>query len=134
MTNNTLTDWLKQNFTHITLTNVINSKGTILNVPEINVDLTVGLISTDSKEAFAKLCFHYAPVGTIIDEIDSEWYESKVLAVRNMLTKKLLVDPRCKTYLDILERRDKERWSKDKTTQVKATTNEGINLEFIVRE
>lgn len=128
-----LTDWLKTNFTHITLTNVINSKGSILNVPEINVDLTVGLISTDSKEAFAKLCFHYAPVGTIIDEIDSEWYESKVLAVRNMLTKKLLVDPRCKTYLDILERRDKERWSKEqKSTQVKATTNEGISLEFTV--
>ena len=44
-----LTDWLKQNFTHITLNTVINNKGTILNVPEINVDLTVGLISTDSK-------------------------------------------------------------------------------------
>lgn len=36
-----LTDWLKQNFTHITLNTVINNKGTILNVPEINVDLTV---------------------------------------------------------------------------------------------
>lgn len=128
-----LTDWLKQNFTHITLNTVINNKGTILNVPEINVDLTVGLISTDSKESFAKLCFHYAPVGTIIDEIDSEWYESKVLAVRNMLTKKLLNDPRCKQYLDILACRDKERWSKDtKQTQVKATTNEGISLEFTV--
>ncbi len=128
-----LTDWLKQNFTHITLNTTINNKGTILNVPEINVDLTVGLISTDSKESFAKLCFHYAPVGTIIDEIDSEWYESKVLAVRNMLTKKLLNDTRCKQYLDILERRDKERWSKDtKQTQVKATTNEGISLEFTV--
>lgn len=128
-----ITDWLKQNFTHITLNTVINNKGTILNVPEINVDLTVGLISTDNKESFAKLCFHYAPVGTIIDEIDSEWYESKVLAVRNMLTKKLLNDPRCKQYLDILERRDKERWSKDtKQTQVKATTNEGISLEFTV--
>lgn len=99
------------------------------------MDLTVGLISTDSKEAFAKLCFHYAPVGTIIDDIEDEWYESKVLAVRNMLTKKLLVDPRCKTYLDILERRDKERWSKEqKSTQVKATTNEGISLEFTVVE
>lgn len=50
-----------------------------------------------------------------------------------MLTKKLLNDPRCKQYLDILERRDKERWSKDtKQTQVKATTNEGISLEFTV--
>lgn len=129
-----LTDWLKQNFTHITLNTVINNKGTILNVPEINVDLTVGLISTDSKESFAKLCFHYAPVGTIIDEIDDEWYETKLLAVRNMLTKKLLTDPRAKSYIDILERRDKARWAKDtKQTSIKAESN-GINLEFVIKE
>lgn len=37
----TLMNWLKQNFTHITLTNTISNKGTTLAVPELNVDLTV---------------------------------------------------------------------------------------------
>ena len=50
-----------------------------------------------------------------------------------MLTKKLLNDARGKQHSDILERRDRERWSKDtKQTQVKATTNEGSSLEFTV--
>ena len=78
--------------------------------------------------------FNYIPVGTIIDEIDDKWYETKLLAVRNMLTKKLLTDPRAKSYLDILERRDKARWSKDaKQTLVKAESA-GINLEFVINE
>lgn len=77
--------------------------------------------------------FNYIPVGTIIDEIDDEWYQIKLLAVRNMLTKKLLVDPRCKQYLDILSRRDKERWSSDsKQTQVKVEQKEdkSLNITF----
>ena len=78
--------------------------------------------------------FNYIPVGTIIYEIDDKWYETKLLAVRNMLTKKLLTDPRAKSYLDILERRDKARWSKDaKQTLVKAESA-GINLEFVIKE
>lgn len=129
-----LSEWLEQNFTHITLSTQILSKGTTLNVPEINVDLTVGLISTDNKDEFKQLVFNYIPVGTIIDEIDDDWYQSKLLAVRNMLTKKLLTDPRAKSYLDILERRDKVRWAKEaKQTSVKAESN-GINLEFVIRD
>lgn len=78
--------------------------------------------------------FNYIPVGTIVDEIDDEWYQTKLLAVRNMLTKKLLTDPRAKSYLDILERRDKARWSKDvKQTSIKAEGS-GVNLEFVIRE
>ena len=53
---------------------------------------------------------------------------------RNLLTKELLTNPRAKQYLDILARRDKDRWSDQaKKTEVKASSN-GINLEFIVRE
>lgn len=130
----TLSEWLRDNFKHITLSTQILSKGTTLSVPELNVDLTVGLISTDNKDEFKKLVFNYIPVGTIIDEIDDEWYETKLLAVRNMLTKKLLTDPRAKSYLDILERRDKARWAKDtKQTSIKAESN-GINLEFVIKE
>ena len=78
--------------------------------------------------------FNYIPVGTIIDEIDDDWYQTKLLAVRNMLTKKLLTDPRAKAYLDVLERRDKARWSKEaKQTSIKAESN-GVNLEFVIRD
>lgn len=125
----TLTQWLSSKFTHLTFDKQI---GTLV-VPDINIDLTVGLISTSNKEEFAKLCFTYAPVGTIIDEIDDDWYEGKVLAVRNLLAKKVITDSKYKYYLDILERRDRDRWKKDeKQTSVKATTNQGINLEFVV--
>lgn len=130
----TLTEWLEQNFKHITLSTQISNKLTTLTVPEVNVDLTVGLISTDNKAEFKQLVFNYIPVGTIIDEIDDEWYQTKLLAVRNMLTKKLLTDPRAKAYLDVLERRDKTRWSKEsKQTSIKAES-QGVNLEFIIRE
>ena len=36
-----LTDWLEQNFKHITLSTQMTGKTSMLNVPEINVDLTV---------------------------------------------------------------------------------------------
>lgn len=124
-----LSKWLEENFKHVTLYKQI---GTLV-VPEVNIDLTVGLISTADKEEFKKLCFNFVPVGTIIDDIEDEWYEVKLLAVRNYLTKRLLVDKNSRHYLDILERRDKARWAKDKVTNVKAES-QGINLEFCIRE
>ncbi len=120
-----LSEWLDKNYKHVTLYRQIDT----LAVPEINVDLTVGMISTANKEEFKKLCFNYVPVGTIIDEIDDEWYEVKLLAVRNYLTKRLLVDKNSRHYLDILERRDKERWSKEQK-QLKVEQKEDKNLSI----
>lgn len=37
----TLSEWLRDNFNHITLSTQIFNKGTTLSVPELNVDLTV---------------------------------------------------------------------------------------------
>ena len=120
-----LSEWLDKNYKHVTLYRQIDT----LAVPEINVDLTVGMISTANKEEFKKLCFNYVPVGTIIDEIDDEWYEVKLLAVRNYLTKRLLIDKNSRHYLDILERRDKERWSKEQK-QLKVEQKEDKNLSI----
>ena len=126
-------EWLKNNFKHITLYPQIQSKGQILTVPEHNVTLTVGLISTDNKEDYNRLVFQFLPVGTIIEPIEEEWYRTKLIEVRTYLTQKLLTDAKCRQYLDILERRDKERWSKDpKTTTIKASNDNGIKLEFVV--
>lgn len=121
----TVQEWLDNNFKHITLVRQIGT----LTVPEINIDLTVGLISTASKEEFEKLLFNYIPVGTIIEPIDPQWYEVKLLAVRNYLTKRLLIDKTARHYLDILERRDKERWSKE-TKQLKVEQNKDNNLSI----
>jgi hypothetical protein len=129
----TLSSWLKDNWKHIAIKEV---QGT-LRVNPLNVDLTVGLLSTNSKEEFAKLVFHLAPVGIIVDEIPDEYYEGQLLKLRNMLTKILITEPNFRQadkWLKLLERRDKDHWSEQsKKTEVKATSN-GINLEFIVRE
>jgi hypothetical protein len=129
----TLSSWLKDNWKHIAIKEV---QGT-LRVNPLNVDLTVGLLSTNSKEEFQKLVFHLAPVGIIIDEIPDEYYEGQLLKLRNMLTKILITEPNFRQadkWLKLLERRDKDHWSEQsKKTEVKATSN-GINLEFIVRE
>ena len=52
-----------------------------------------------------------------------------------------VTDPHAKYYMDILERRDKDRWSKDKkVTEIKAesTDTEGnknpFNITFTVKE
>lgn len=135
---NKLSEWLDDNFKHVTLKKELVNNGSIIKVNPVNIDLTVGLISTSSKEDFKKLVFHYTPAGTIIDDISDEWYEGHILLVRNMLTKMLLEEQNSKIaskYLDILERRDRDRWSKDakKQTEVKATSG-NVNFEFTIVE
>lgn len=126
----TLSEWLKNNFVHVTLSEQI---GTLL-VKKFNVDLTVGLISTNNKEEFAKLAFTYVPVGTIIDEIDDEWYETKILQVRNLLTSMTLLNGSNKfadRLLEILARRDKEHWSKEgKQVKVEQKEDKTLNITF----
>ena len=133
-----LSEWVSNNFKHVTLKKELTNNGSIIKVNPVNIDLTVGLISTSSKEDFKKLVFHYIPAGTIIDDISDDWYEGHILLVRNMLTKMLLEEQNSKIatkYLDILESRDRDRWSKDvkKQTEVKAQSG-NVNFEFTIVE
>lgn len=131
----TLQDFLNNNFKHITLDTMIkNPNGSIITVPQVNVDLTIGIISTNNKEEFAKLAFHYAPAGTIIEPLDDDWYETRVLLVRNLLTSKLLKDQRARHYLDILARRDKDHWvdtSKQKEVKVESKSQD---INIVIRD
>ena len=123
-----LSEWLEHNFKHVTFDENIGN----LRVPKINVDLTYGLLSTETKEEFKKLVFHLAPVGIIVDDIPDEFYEGKILLVRNMLTKMLMEEPNHKLadrFLNILERRDKTHWSKDQK-QLKVEQKEDKNLSI----
>ena len=128
-----LSEWCAQNFTHVTFDEYIGN----LKVPKVNIDLTYGLLSTEDKEEFTKLVFHLAPAGVIVDTISDEFYEGKILLLRNKLTRMLMEEPNHKLadrFLNILERRDKNHWGKDKkVTEVKAES-QGINLEFQIRE
>lgn len=128
-----LSEWCEQNFTHVTFDEYIGN----LKVPKVNVELTYGLLSTEDKKEFQKLVFHLAPAGVIVDTISDDFYEGKILLLRNKLTKMLMEEPNHKLadrFLNILERRDKNHWGKDKkVTEVKAES-QGINLEFQIRE
>lgn len=123
-----LSEWTEENFKHVTFDEYIGN----LKVPKINVELTYGLLSTENKEEFKKLVFHLAPLGTIIDDISDEFYEGKILLLRNMLTKMVMEEPNHKMadrFLNILERRDKVHWSKE-SKQLKVEQKEDKNLSI----
>lgn len=140
----TLTGWIQHNFNHITFDRTVRENGKTLAVPQHNVELTLALLSTDNVIDWADVAFHFAPAGTILDKVPEKLYRSKVLLLRQMLTKKLITEPDNRTarrYLDILERRDAERWAaKKQAMQVKAVAEQAdgekkggpISVEFTI--
>lgn len=125
----TLSGWLSKTFTHVTLDNRIFEHGKTLVVPKVCNELALGLLSTDNVGDFARIAFHCAPAGVIVDHIPVRLYEDYVLLLRKDLTKKLVTDPdnrMAKRWLDILERRDSERWAqKRQAMALKATATTG---------
>lgn len=121
----TLSGWLELNYSHVTLDRNITEGSKRLVVPQFQVELTVALLSTDNVADWARVAFHWAPAGTIIDKVPVKYWEEKVLLLRQLLTKKLLLDPDdrlARRYLQILERRDSDRWAeKKKAMSIKAS-------------
>jgi hypothetical protein len=129
-----MSKWLKDTWKHVAIHTKIYKQGQgELSIPEINVELSIGLISTGSKEEFSKLVFHLAPLGIIVDEIDDEYYEGQLLKLRNLLTRELIRSPNSKIaekYLNVLERRDRAHWAKEtKETKVTATDSKGSTMD-----
>ena len=130
-----LSEFLKDNFKRIQFFDSveINNGVTIKNT--LNRNLTLGLLSTNNKDEFRDLAFHYAPVGCIKDDIDDSYYNDKLLLLRNELTK-LLFDEKNRSiaekYIKILEKRDKDHWFTDaKSTIVQAETKDTVlNITF----
>lgn len=121
----TLSGWLEINYTHVTLDRNITDGSKRLVVPQFQVELTIALLSTDNVADWARVAVHWAPAGTIIDKVPVKYWEEKVLLLRQLLTKKLLLDPDdrlARRYLQILERRDADRWAeKKKAMNIKAS-------------
>ena len=131
-----LSEFLKDNFKRIQFFDSveINNGVTIKNT--LNRNLTLGLLSTNNKDEFRDLAFHYAPVGCIKDDIEDSYYNDKLLLLRNELTK-LLFDEKNRSiaekYIKILEKRDKEHWFTNdaKATIVQAETKDTVlNITF----
>lgn len=123
----TLSGWLELNYNHVTLEKTICEGGKRLAVPQHNVELTIGLLSTDNVVDWSRVAFHWAPPGTIVDKIPLKYYEDKVLLLRQKLTKELLLNPdnrMAQRYLTVLERRDADRWAqKTKGMSIKASAS-----------
>lgn len=123
----TLSGWLDLNYKHVTLDKTICEDSKRLAVPQSNVELTIALLSTDNVVDWARVAFHWAPAGTIIDKVPVKYWEEKVLLLRQLLTKKLVFDPDdrlARRYLSILERRDADRWAqKTKGMSIKASAS-----------
>lgn len=120
---------------------ITNDKGvTIKRNTKLLRELSLGIISSNDSKEWYRICRLNSPVGTIIEDYnESEWselYDDITALVRNRLTKELLKERGSKaaqTLLNILSKRDKGHWGEEqKSTQVKATTDNGINLEFTV--
>lgn len=123
----TLSGWLEMNYSHVTLEKFITDGSKRLAVPQFQVELTIALLSTDNVADWARVAFHWAPAGTIIDKVPVKYWEEKVLLLRQLLTKKLLLDPDdrlARRYLQILERRDADRWAeKKKAMNIRASAS-----------
>lgn len=130
-----LSEWLKDNFKRIQLFDSVEIVNGVTVKNTLNRNLTLGLLSTNNRDEFRDLAFHYAPVGCIKNDIEDSYYNDKILLLRNELTK-LLFDESNKAlaekYLKILEKRDKEHWLTDaKATIVEAKTNDTVlNITF----
>ena len=143
---NTLYEWVKDLFKDgVELFSdeifITNDKGvTIKRNTKLLRELSLGIISSNDSKEWYRICRLNSPVGTIIEDYnESEWselYDDITALVRNRLTKELLKERGSKaaqTLLNILSKRDKGHWGEEqKSTQVKATTDNGINLEFTV--
>lgn len=140
-----MNEWLQQHFTSIELsdepieTQTTASNGavvkTIRKPDKLCVNLTYALLATDTKDEFKKAVFSYLPVGTVIEDIDQDWYDTKLLQLRQTLTKMLMNEKSrqlADRYLKILERRDREHWrDSSKSMNISAkTADTNIHITF----
>lgn len=120
---------------------ITNDKGiTLKRNTKLLRELSLGIISSNDSKEWYRICRLNCPIGTIIEDYKefewSELFDDITALVRNRLTKELLKERGSKaaqTLLNILSKRDKGHWGEEqKSTQVKATTDNGVNLEFTV--
>lgn len=143
-----LIEWTKEQFKNgIELFN--DFRTIVKNGVTLNRDVTrlrkcsIGLISAATAEDWYNICRLNCEPGTIIEPFDDEWkdlYKDMLLLAKATLTETLIDERNCKsakTLLDILERRSRDEWNKDKFTEITASTANNdvpLNITFKVKE
>lgn len=102
---------------------------------------SIGLISSKNSKEWYNVCRLNSEPGTIIEEYTEEWellYNDMLTLAKLQLTQSLLTErfsKSAKVFIEILERRMKDEWSKDskKQTEVKAQSG-NVNFEFTIVE
>ena len=77
-----MSGWLELNYNHVTLDKFITDGSKRLAVPQFQVELTIALLSSDNVVDWARVAFHWAPAGTIVDKVPLKYWEEKVLLLR----------------------------------------------------
>lgn len=143
-----LIEWTKEQFKDgielFSDTKVIVKKGVTLNRDVTKLrKCSIGLISAATAEDWYNICRLNCDVGTTIEPFDDEWkvlYKDMLLLAKATLTETLIDERNCKsakTLLDILERRSRDEWNKDKVTEITASTANNdvpLNITFKVKE
>lgn len=143
-----LIEWTKEQFKDgielFSDTKTIVKKGITLNRDVTRLrKCSIGLISAATAEDWYNICRLNCEPGTIIEPFDDEWkvlYKDMLLLAKATLTETLIDERNCKsakTLLDILERRSRDEWNKDKVTEITASTANNdvpLNITFKVKE
>lgn len=143
-----LIEWTKEQFKDgielFSDTKLIVKKGVTLNRDVTKLrKCSIGLISAATAEDWYNICRLNCDVGTTIEPFDDEWkvlYKDMLLLAKATLTETLIDERNCKsakTLLDILERRSRDEWNKDKVTEITASTANNdvpLNITFKVKE
>lgn len=143
-----LIEWAKAQFKDgielFSDTKVIVKNGVTLNRDVTRLrKCSIGLISAATAEDWYNICRLNCDVGTTIEPFDDEWkalYKDMLLLAKATLTETLIDERNCKsakTLLDILERRSRDEWNKDKFTEITASTANNdvpLNITFKVKE
>ena len=67
----TLTQWLNDTWKHLTFDDeMVGKNGSVIKIPEINIELTSGLFSTDDLEEFKEIKVVTPGVDTLKQQLD----------------------------------------------------------------
>lgn len=125
----TLNQWLLETWKFVTFSDEYydDSIKKTVKIDPVNIDLSTGLLSTESLEEFSDLAFAMAPSGTIYELVEPHYYNGRLLLIRQILTK-MIIFSKDKTsvdkYLAIMERRDSQRWAKRDMKMLELSKNQ----------
>lgn len=141
----TLGEWISENLRRVgfdeTYTTVAKTTGTNVTVTarRIDIDVSIALVSTSSKEEFANLAktlIEEQSNDEVSDFISDEQYGTLLSKAKMALAGKLMTtnNRMYRKWMEILERRDSDNWAMKKNVKadVQSNGNQPISISFQV--